>query len=148
MTLHIGITATREGLTGPQITTIKRELLGYYTIYCRDIYLHHGCCIGGDEQITVMAFTLGIKVCAHPPVNRKFFSQLAYDLSSCKNDDKPFLDRNQDIVNASNVLIGAPKEKYEVLRSGTWSTIRKARDGKDIQTVVIYADGEFDEYNV
>lgn len=145
--MNIGITATRDGLTGPQLQTIRQKLTPF-TIRSDATILHQGCCIGGDEQIAIMAFALGFHVCAHPPVDRRYyFSQLAYELSTLKNDSKPFLDRNHDIVDQSSLIIAAPKEKYEVLRSGTWATIRYAREINK-HTIIAYTDGGFDEYNV
>ena len=40
---------------------------------------------------------------------------------------RDYLDRNKDIVNNCDLLIAAPKENTEVLRSGTWSTVRYAK---------------------
>jgi hypothetical protein len=42
-------------------------------------------------------------------------------------DPKPYLVRNHDMVDQSEFLIGTPGEEQEVLRSGTWATIRYAR---------------------
>ena len=42
-------------------------------------------------------------------------------------DKKPYLERNKKIVNCCDILIAAPKQINEVLRSGTWSTIRYAK---------------------
>jgi len=56
------------------------------------------------------------------------------------NEEKPPLVRNRIIVNSSEVLIVAPRTKYKVLRSGTWSTYRYARQlGKP--TYLVYPDG-------
>jgi predicted Rossmann fold nucleotide-binding protein DprA/Smf involved in DNA uptake len=50
------------------------------------------------------------------------------------------LDRNRDIVDAAAVLIAAPKEMTETLRSGTWATVRYARkQGK--QVWIVWPDG-------
>ena len=54
---------------------------------------------------------------------------------------KKALDRNHDIVDDSDILIACPGEKEEVLRSGTWATIRYAKkQGKSV--IIIYPDGE------
>lgn len=39
----------------------------------------------------------------------------------------PYLQRNKVIVDRCGVLVAAPGEAQEQLRSGTWSTIRYAR---------------------
>ena len=56
------------------------------------------------------------------------------ELEELKPQD--YLVRNMNIVNQSDVLIAAPKEEVEVLRSGTWSTIRKARN-KGLQVIIL-----------
>ena len=51
------------------------------------------------------------------------------------------LERNQDIVNASSILLAAPKEFSHTVRSGTWATIRRAwqkqRLNKTFNVVII-----------
>lgn len=43
-------------------------------------------------------------------------------------NDKPYLERNANIVEESSILIACPIDKNEEeWRSGTWSTVRKAR---------------------
>jgi hypothetical protein len=54
--------------------------------------------------------------------------------------EKPYLVRNQDIVDISKVLIGAPSDFVEEQRSGTWATIRRARAAK-LWTILVYPDG-------
>ena len=44
---------------------------------------------------------------------------------------KPPLDRNRDIVTfGRDLLIAAPLQDFEVLRSGTWATVRFAKSKK------------------
>jgi hypothetical protein len=54
--------------------------------------------------------------------------------------ERPYLDRNKDIVRETASLIAAPAEPEEQLRSGTWSTVRFARkQGKPV--FLILPDG-------
>ena len=54
--------------------------------------------------------------------------------------ERPYLDRNKDMVRETAWLIAAPAEPEEQLRSGTWSTIRFARKlGKPV--FLIFPDG-------
>lgn len=145
MTFNIGITATRDGLTGPQLRTIIEKILGLRATSTEGVALHQGCCDGGDEQITIVAASLGIPIVAYPPTDKKLFSTLAYELSRTVMPEGPYLERNGRIVNACDMLIGAPKQKYEELRSGTWSTIRYARSLNKMMTIV-WRDGGASDY--
>jgi predicted Rossmann fold nucleotide-binding protein DprA/Smf involved in DNA uptake len=53
---------------------------------------------------------------------------------------RSFLERNHDIVDASEVLVAIPKETEEVLRSGTWATIRYAHKLRR-RVMIIYPNG-------
>ena len=46
---------------------------------------------------------------------------------------RPYLDRNRDIARACSVLIALPETLVEVQRSGSWATVRYAREyGKEV----------------
>jgi hypothetical protein len=141
---RIGITATREGLTGAQMWNIIKILRHERMIHDIDggVEIHHGCCVGGDEQIVLAAVALGCRAVAHPPDNLKFFSKIAFDLSAEKVNEpgRPYLIRNRDIVNDSDELLAAPKEMKMVLRSGTWSTVRYAK-ALNKKLTIAYQDG-------
>lgn len=119
----IGFTGTQEGMTALQkqgVLNILSTLRG-----AQYEYFHHGDCIGADEEAHKIAQGLGYKIIIHPPLNQ---SKRAF----CEGADtilrpKEYLDRNEDIVCSSNVLIATPKEMEEVLRSGTWSTVRRGK---------------------
>jgi hypothetical protein len=99
--------------------------------------LHHGDCEWADDQADHIAKTLGIKVVIHPPTDDK---KRAYCYGKGSNGyrhnyenqelrpPKPYLERNHDIVDETDELFAAPKEQKEILRSGTWATVRYARD--------------------
>ena len=69
-----------------------------------------------------------IMIHIYPPNDPKF---RAFNKGDILMDEKPYLQKNLDIVKNSSILIGCPIDKNkEQLRSGTWSTIRKAKKHK------------------
>ena len=61
-------------------------------------------------------------------------------------DPRPYLARNRDIVDASDLMLACPAEQQEVLRSGTWATIRYALK-RDKHLIVIHPNGAAVEHN-
>ena len=55
---------------------------------------------------------------------------------------KPYLERNQDIADETGILLACPSGFKEVLRSGTWATIRR---GKIV--AIIFPDGSVETRN-
>jgi hypothetical protein len=100
--------------------------------------VHHGDCIGADAQLHTLAKAAGLKIIIHPPIDpkKRAFCQ-EYDEI---REEKPYLDRNKDIVNESEFLIATPRTMHEVLRSGTWATVRYARS-TNIDIAIIEPDG-------
>jgi predicted Rossmann fold nucleotide-binding protein DprA/Smf involved in DNA uptake len=122
---HIGFTGTRQGMTRKQadeckelLLKIRRESDNYGTFF------HHGDCTGADAEAHYIALELDYSIIIHPPTNQKM-------VANCKGnkrmEPKPYLERNHDIVDASTILIATPETEEEVLRSGTWATVRYAR---------------------
>ncbi len=73
----------------------------------------------------------------HPPSNDRV---RAWKGSPDIRAPKRYLTRNKDIVRETDILIAAPAEIEEQIRSGTWSTVRYARKlGKPV--FVILPDG-------
>lgn len=121
----IGFTGTSNGMTSNQqqrVSGLLKEL--------KPDLIRHGDCVGADTDFHQIATSLNIKTCIHPPDNDT-------KRSFCKSDSilpvKPYLDRNKDIVDMSDMLIATPETAKEALRSGTWSTVRYAkRAGKEV----------------
>ena len=122
-----GFTGTRKGMSREQKQTL---------LFCleEDDFkeLHHGDCVGADHQAGMVAKRLGMRIVIYPgpshnPKIRAF---------SFHHEAKPpehYLVRNRHIVDACDVLFAAPETPNEVVRSGTWATIRYARKiGKEI----------------
>jgi hypothetical protein len=71
---------------------------------------------------------LGIAVALHPPDDGRKRAWCTMLVGETTHTPRHFLDRNADIVFAAPVLVACPAEETgEVLRSGTWSTVRAAR---------------------
>ena len=126
--MKIGFTGTREGMTKRQKKELERLLVEFLRGGASEF--HHGDCVGADEEAHTIASALGYKVVVHPPERAILRAFCAGDVILPK---KGYLQRNKDIVDSTDVLIAAPKSGTEVLRSGTWSTIRYARrKGKQV----------------
>jgi len=133
--MSVGFTGTQIGMTNIQKGRVKKALDKLSQNH--DVF-HHGDCIGADSEAHSMAVDSGFSVVLHPP-------SISTKRAFCKADESrspmDYLQRNLEIVKESDILLAAPKEKDEQLRSGTWSTIRKARKlGKKI--AIFLPDGE------
>lgn len=122
----IGFTGTRAGMTGPQAATVARIL------YQRFGELHHGDCKGSDEQVhdIVTNIVHGYRTVAHPgfpPNDPSDDHQRAYCPADEIREPKEFLLRDDDIVDESEWLLATPLTYKQILRSGTWATIRRAQ---------------------
>ena len=134
---HIGISGTRNGMSDPQ----RAWFVDALTIQPVTTWLHHGCCVGVDENAHWLAFELGIGSVGHPPTDTSL--QMAmYDDSFQFIDlkePKPYHDRNRDIVNETIELWAFPASRTQ--KGGTWYTINYAKQvGKPV--IIVYPDGE------
>jgi hypothetical protein len=126
----IGFTGTQRGMTEIQAETISN--------YFGDgVEFHHGDCTGADEQAHRLAKAAGCLIIIHPPINP---NKRAFCIADNILPQKDYLDRNHDIVDATELLLATPGEQEEQLRSGTWATIRYARKWKK-PTIIIYPNG-------
>jgi len=134
--VNLGFTGTQRGLKPKQRATLR-----YLFIELQLHILHHGDCIGADEAAHRVAIGGGVRVIVHPPTNPKLraFCQGGEILP-----EKPYLERNRDIVDAGGGgLIACPSTFTETLRSGTWTTVRYARKRQDRRIWLIFPDGTF-----
>jgi hypothetical protein len=136
--VKLGFTGTHQGMTDRQRWAF-RMLLGTLGVS----ELHHGDCVGADEQADEdVKKLMVVDVYAHPPSDSKL---RAY----CKPPTivmppKPYLMRNKDIVKAGvDGLVATPKDfvKPKSLRGqGTWTTIGYAEKAKR-QIWIVWPDG-------
>ncbi len=114
-----GFTGTRQGMTVEQKLYLALEL---HRLKVTE--LHHGDCIGADDEANTIAREMGIKTVGHPPIDEKH-------RAFCKCDvwygGQPYIERNHNIVKCTVHLFVAPKDTSEQLRSGTWATFRYAQ---------------------
>lgn len=125
--IKIGFTGNRKGLSPNNEEEIKLILDKY-----DNIIVSHGDCIGSDTDFHNLCMNYknthinkNITICIFPPNNP---SLRAFNKGDILMKEEPYLKRNLNIIKNSSILIACPIDKNrEDLRSGTWSTIRKAR---------------------
>lgn len=128
-TITVGFTGTRKGMSDLQKERLE-TLLWALTSCGAQVELHHGDCIGADEEADSIAQKCHAIIHIHPP---RIASNRAYCPGDVMYAEKSYLARNKDIVDACSLLVAAPYSNQEELRSGTWSTIRYARKtGKQV----------------
>ena len=131
----VGFTGTQHGMTSEQLDQVKVLILAI-----EGTEFHHGDCIGADEQAALVAKDSSYRVVGHPPTTS---SKRAYFNSDEEFTPESYLNRNHTIVDETEILIAAPRNPVEKLRSGTWSTIRYARK-KSRKVIIVRPDGSLD----
>ena len=123
--MKYAFTGSRNGINQKQI---KKLLAAKRPISCA-----HGDCVGADAQFHELITDMyqdTVPIVIHPPKNKWF---RAFCKSKYMMEPLEYLKRNQNIVDSCDVLIACPETEQELLRSGTWATIRYARKmGKPI----------------
>ena len=133
-----GFTGTRNGLT-PKTAKALMDLL----ILVEPRQITHGDCVGADNMMHYMALGLSIPMAIRPPIDDRLRGWASVTASVYVYPPKPYIQRNHDIVNHTHYLIACPDTMQEILRSGTWATIRYA--GKQNKVVyLVYPDGRLD----
>lgn len=119
--MKVGITGTREGMSQAQkeAFVLKCDELGITEF-------HHGDCNGADAEghDIVREFFPHVWIVVYPP---KSTYQRAFKKGDFAHPPDDYIPRDYHIVDSVDFLIGAPLTDAEVLRSGTWTTIRYAR---------------------
>jgi len=133
--MKIGFTGTRDGTTSNQFAACTEFFLTQQVSE-----FHHGDCTGADEDIHNLVTALKIQIYKYPGNIKKYNANTAGGIIASPPDMHP-IKRNHLIVDAVDMLLACPKSQHEVLRSGTWATIRYARKvGKPIW--ILFPNGE------
>lgn len=131
----LSFTGTQVGINAWQREQVRKALEFY-----NPVAVSHGACFGADDEFDIESAARGIHRIIYPS-NLRGKSQWPERLrarGSCEiKHELPPLTRNPLIVNESTLLIACPRTNYEVLRSGTWATVRYARK-KSIPIILIY----------
>jgi hypothetical protein len=119
--MRIGFTGTREGMTDHQ----KEQ----FVLKMQDLSpteFHHGDCEGADAEAhdLVREFFPEVKIVVWPP---KSAYRRAFKVGDETKEPESYLIRDKKIVDTVEYLFGAPKQNNEIIRSGTWTTIRYGR---------------------
>lgn len=132
-----GFTGTQKGMTTKQKTVLEHMLFPVLT-------LDNGFCIGADEECLRIFDEIASRsstprvVHAHIPLKKNKMTKFVPQCGVVWHEPLDYMARNENIVveqlnaktpNAGG-LIATPGEVTEQLRSGTWSTIRRARTYK------------------
>ena len=139
--MKVSFTGTRIGMSKTQ----ERLFTEFLTKYKDEIELFaHGSCCGCDEEAHDLVKKIlgnGVFITVFPSTSktRKILSGANYVATP-----KIPMDRNIDIVKAgSDLLIACPRSDKEILRSGTWATVRIARKLK-IPVVILQRTAQMD----
>ena len=128
----IGFTGTRRGMTAQQTTSVYNFLEKF------DSFIGlHGDCIGADKDFHGICQNLNMVIHSRPCI---LTSQRAFTNAIIIAESEKPLDRNKKIVDDSTLMLACPGEFEEVLRSGTWSTIRYAKKNKR-EIYIVFPDG-------
>lgn len=131
----VGFTGTRRGMTAAQhraVCQLVQEL--------RPTEVHHGCCVGADAQLHEAAKWFW-PVHGHPGPDGPNRARLEGFARMWRAKD--YGGRNQDIVDACDVLVAAPAEQAPQSSGGTWQTVRRARAARK-RVVIVWPDGSRD----
>ena len=139
MPLKIGFTGTQKGMTFDQ----KNNFLVTLKELNEDRHLeefHHGDCIGADKDAHQLVETYfpHVMIHIHPPENGV---KRAFCKGGFNHPERPYLERNKNIVDFTDILIAVPDGESEKMRSGTWSTIRYAKK-LNKNTMIIIPNGK------
>lgn len=146
---YLGFSGTQQGMTIQQILSL-RQLLN--TFEPKPVQFHHGDCIGADQEFhNSVLLTHGGKAEIHMwPTNilgKRAHCDKIYSYKGARYVVHPVMDpleRNAVIARTCRVVIIAPKDFEENIRSGTWVTFRRAINYRK-QTIIIWPDGRTEE---
>lgn len=158
----IGFTGTRTGMTTDQSATLRERLSKKHTTWTMFSEFHHGDCTGADEEAHEMMrvlvtrnWPLRVDIIIHPPVDFRWRAGCGTSDEEAEGlmqgmikilPEKPYLERDRDIVDATDMLIACPAGFDDRGNGGTWYTVRYAM--KQVKPILlIWPDGSIGQDN-
>jgi hypothetical protein len=137
---NLGFTGRKEGITESQIIMITNfvRIINFASAI-------HGDCVGADACF----HDIVRKEKPRPKAYIEKYPSLHTDYQANKeadfiNEPMKALVRDKIMANKSNIMLATPPTEQEILRSGTWATVRYARASPTIRKVIIIApNGNF-----
>jgi hypothetical protein len=116
--MSMGFTGTQHGMT-----EIQRSSFIHVITELKPSDFHHGDCTGSDAEAhdLVRMYLKDCSIHIWPPIDPK---ARAFKKPDHMELALPYLTRDKAIAYAGDVLVATPREDYEILRSGTWATVR------------------------
>lgn len=111
-------------MTAEQSAAVWRLLILLYTDHIPLDEFHEGDCIGSDVAAAIIARKLGYWIISHPPLVQ---TKRAFYPANEERIPRDYLVRNHNIVLETQEMLATPFQAEEIMRSGTWATIRFAR---------------------
>lgn len=124
----VGMTGTKLGMRREQLDAFDQLLGRFAPQFHHNREFHHGDCVGADDMGANLAYKWQFYIVSHPPISDRY--RAFNDLFDREEPKLEYLERDRKIVEVSDVLLAAPHTPYEIIRSGTWTTVRYAREKK------------------
>jgi hypothetical protein len=125
--IRVAFSGTRRGMSRAQLRTVEDVLTRWLAEVSVGGEFRHGDCVGADDQADQISRRLGYVVHSYPPVDERGRARVHLRGPTIVHPAEPFHVRDRRLVDASSRLLACPLSDAEVLRSGTWTTIRHAR---------------------
>lgn len=103
--------------------------------------VRHGDCLGADAEFNEICWLMNIPIEVHPPKDPSMRAFCTHGVVKI-HPEKGYLPRDRDIVNACEVLVGAPYSSGSKKGGGTWYTVEYAVKKKK-DWVVCYTNGTY-----
>jgi hypothetical protein len=130
--VELGFTGTKQGMTPKQFNEVVKLLVQF-----KPDRVHHGDCVGSDEDFHTIATNNGYYRHIHPPIKERYRAFCEGDYAE---EPGEYLVRDQEMVDQVQLLIATPNGFKERVRSGTWATVRRARK-KGIPIYIVHPNG-------